>query len=79
MQKKKDIEATWNSWAKANKEWTVLGTVPYQHVSMYIQNLILLISANTFAIYLDFYNQGKPSWVFLSTTNVINPVKPQVT
>ena len=48
--------ATWNSWATANEEWTVFGTVPYQHVSMNIQSLFFIISTNTYAIILDSSN-----------------------
>ena len=54
--KKKDTNATWISWATANKEWTVLGTEPYQHVSIYIQNLFLLVLTKSYAIFLDFNN-----------------------
>ena len=54
--KKKYTDATWNSWAKANKEWTVLGTEPYQHVSIYIQNLFLLVLTKSYAIFLDSCN-----------------------
>ena len=54
--KKKDTDATRISWAKANKEWTVFGTEPYQHVSIYIQNLFLLVLTKSYAIFLDSCN-----------------------